>query len=179
MRNTGLELTQTDEIWIRRGRRVNPGDRHRKLSGRPFAQSLERCLISPSCVMFTRSFRERIGPFDETLPACEDYDLWLRALRYYEAGFLQEKLVVKDGGREDQLSGKIVGLDLYRIYALLKLIRQPDLKPDERELVLAALHRKAGVYVRGCLKHDKPEEAQRIMALLEAVPGHSSVLAPR
>ena len=165
MREKDLAVSQTEEIWIRRGRRVNPMRKHAKPSGRFFAQALDLCLVSPSCVLFTRAFWDEVGPFDESLPACEDYELWLRALLRYEIGLLPEALTVREGGRPDQLSGKIIGLDLYRIYALVKLLWRDDLSEEQRALTRVALGRKAGVYVRGCLKRDRPEEARRVLDL--------------
>lgn len=162
MMQHGFSICQTDEVWYRRGRRVNPMRKHAKTEGRFFERALEMCLVSPSCVMFTRAYWDDVGPFDEQLPACEDYDLWLRTLLRYDVGFLQEKLVVRDGGRADQLSGKIIGLDLYRIYALGKLLCDNALKGRERALTHAALERKARVYVQGCLKRGRVEEALRI-----------------
>ena len=44
-------LSQTQESWIRGGRRVNPGLRHKKLAGDIFETSLRTCLVSPSAVM--------------------------------------------------------------------------------------------------------------------------------
>jgi glycosyltransferase involved in cell wall biosynthesis len=41
---------QTEEIWVRRGRRVNPMKKHLKPSGDIFEPSLVRCLVSPSAV---------------------------------------------------------------------------------------------------------------------------------
>ena len=77
-RSPEVEICQTDEIWIRNGVRVNPRRRHRKPSGDIFRASLELCLVSPSAVMMRRELFERLGGFDESLPVCEDYDLWLR-----------------------------------------------------------------------------------------------------
>jgi len=91
-------ISQTDEIWIRQGRRVNPKHKHAKPEGWFFAQALQACLISPSCVLFDRDFWSEVGPFDETLPACEDYDLWLRTLIRPPVGLYRGKLVCKTGG---------------------------------------------------------------------------------
>jgi glycosyltransferase involved in cell wall biosynthesis len=44
-------ICQTEEVWIRKGRRVNPRKRHKKPSGMIFNPSLELCLVSPSAVM--------------------------------------------------------------------------------------------------------------------------------
>jgi len=171
MQSTDCQICQTDEQWLRKGVRVNPMRKHLKTGGLFFAKALELCLVSPSAVLFTRRFWEEVGPFDESLPACEDYDLWLRTLLRYEIGYLPEQLVVRDGGRPDQLSGKILGLDLYRIYALRKLLASGALARDERELAVAALRRKRDIYVRGCLKHDRPEEALRIKSLVAELVG--------
>lgn len=155
-------ISQTDEIWIRNGRRVNPKKMHTKQEGAFFEAALEMCLISPSCAAFDQGFWEEIGPFDESLPACEDYDLWLRTLAHYPVGFCPQKLVIKTGGHPDQLSRRIIGLDLYRLQALDTLLRSGGLNREQRALTQKALQTKAGVYVRGCLKRDKPEEALRV-----------------
>ena len=77
--NPSFRICHSNEIWIRNGRRVNPMDKHRKHGGWIF----EHCLtplrhISPSSVLLHRSVVEEFGNFDESLPVCEDYDLWLR-----------------------------------------------------------------------------------------------------
>ena len=165
-REGGWAVTQTEETWIRRGRLVQPQRKHAKKSGWIFAPSLDLCLVSPSCSMFSRSFWEDVGPFDERLPACEDYDLWLRAGLRYPVGLLPEPLVRKFGGHADQLSRKIIGLDLYRIYSLVSLLQHPCLGKEQRGLVESALRERAGRYIQGCLKRGKPEEAQRVKRLL-------------
>ena len=71
-------VCQTQETWIRNGRRIHPKNRHQKQSGNFFERSLGLCLVSPSAVMIRKRLFETVGVFDENLPACEDYDLWLR-----------------------------------------------------------------------------------------------------
>lgn len=166
MSKEGLEICQTQEIWMRGGRRVNPGKAHAKCDGDFFEEALKLCLVSPSCVLFSRKVWERAGPFDESLPACEDYDLWLRVLLHDRIGLLGESLVVRRGGRPDQLSGQIIGLDLFRIRSLVKLLGREDVSPWRRDCIRKELDRKAGVYVRGCLKRGKPVEAERVTRLV-------------
>ena len=56
--NPDCAISQTNEIWIRNGRRVNPGVRHRKRAGDIFIDSLRTCLISMSATMMrTELFR--------------------------------------------------------------------------------------------------------------------------
>ncbi len=106
---------QTEELWIRNGRRVNPMKKHLKPSGDIFEPSLKLCLVSPSAVMLKRSLLDEVGFFDEDLPVCEDYDLWLRISCRYPIHLIKEALVVKEGGHPDQLSVRHKGMDRFRI----------------------------------------------------------------
>lgn len=171
MRERGLAISQTQEIWMRGGRRVNPGKAHAKPDGFFFDQALRRCLVSPSTVMCTRAFFEEVGDFDEGLPACEDYDLWLRALVRHPVGLLDAFLAVRHGGRADQLSAIYVGQDLFRIRSMAGLLGRTDLSEWHRSCIKKELKRKALCYARGCLKRDKPEEAARVLALAGQVAG--------
>ena len=130
-----FRVCHTDEIWIRRGRRVNPMKKHAKYGGAIFHHCLPRCVISPSSVLIHDSVFKHIGEFDETLPVCEDYDLWLRISSRYEVLFIPEHLLVKYGGHEDQLSRKYWGMDLYRIRALKKILASKDLPSVYRAAV--------------------------------------------
>jgi glycosyltransferase involved in cell wall biosynthesis len=151
-------LCQTEEIWIRRGVRVNPPRHCRKFGGDIFLPSLERCLISPSAVMLNRRLMEEHGGFDETLPAAEDYDLWLRLTWRYRVGLIEEALVIKRGGHPDQLSRQW-GLDRYRIRALEKLLKEPALPEPHRQAARRTLTAKCAVYAQGCEKRGKLAEA--------------------
>lgn len=168
MRERNLAVSQTQEIWMRHGRRVNPNTASRKPDGFFFEQALARCLVSPSTVMGSRAYWEEMGGFDESLPACEDYDLWLRTLLRHPIGLLDAPLAVRHGGRPDQLSAIHVGQDLYRIRSMVRLLERSDLEPWHRDCTIKELRRKARIYAQGCLKRDRPEEAGRVLALAEA-----------
>jgi len=148
-------LVQTQERWIRGGRRVNPGRRHRKLAGDIFIPSLKLCLISPSAVMLRRRLFEETGGFDEDLPAAEDYDLWLRVLTRHPAGLIDRELVIRHGGRPDQLSAQ-PALDRWRILALEKILGA-DLSPEQREAAETELARRRVIYQTGRQKRQPPE----------------------
>ncbi len=167
MREGGFRISQTNESWIRNGRRVNPRNKHQKPSGWIFEKSLELCLVSPSCVVMESELVHQGYIFNENLIACEDYDLWLRISLKYPIGLLPLELTVKTGGHADQLSRKIIGLDLFRIYSLLGLEKKNHMTPDKRSKLQEVLLRKAGIYFRGCIKRGRLEEASRIRDLLE------------
>jgi glycosyltransferase involved in cell wall biosynthesis len=157
-RNPQFQICQTEEIWIRRGVRVNPKARHRKPSGDIFRPSLELCLVSPSAVMMTRDLFETVGGFDERLAVCEDYDLWLRIAVTCPVPLLPTPLVVKRGGHADQLSRSVWGMDRFRILALNKLLRT-GLHGEKRRWAEAELRRKIAVFSRGARKRGRVEEA--------------------
>ena len=151
-------ICQTQEIWIRNGKRIHPKKRHRKISGMFFEQSLELCLVSPSAVVINKNLMEEMGGFDETLPACEDYDLWLRIGASHPVYLVDLPLVVKRGGHTDQLSAQR-GLDRYRIQSLVKILQQGRLSDSQQAAAVATLQRKCGIYATGCLKRGKDQEA--------------------
>ena len=165
MREHGYEISQTEEIWIRGGRRVNQKAKYAKPEGWFFEQSLEMCLISPSCTMFTQAAWERIGPFDVEMPSCEDYDMWLRACLHYPVGLVAEKLTIKNGGRPDQLSNCVPCADLHRIRALVKILQSGKLDAFYAPIALEALRRKVDIYAQGCEKRGKSDEAKRVWNL--------------
>ena len=154
------QAVYTDEKWIRNGVRVNQMNKHRKYSGHIFKQCLPLCIVSPSSVMLRKSLLDEVGVFDELMPVCEDYDLWLRIAIRYPFKFLSDKLIVKRGGHEDQLSRKYWGMDRWRVYALEKLLRGDDLNSEQRSWVTEMLIEKSGVLIQGFAKRDKNEEAE-------------------
>lgn len=164
--NPEAVICQTEELWIRNGVRVNSGKRHRKRGGMIFEASLGLCLVSPSAVMLRRSLFESVGFFDEQLPACEDYDLWLRISCSHPVHLIDRPLIVKRGGHPDQLS-RAPGLDRHRIRAICRLLAQNVLTADQRRAAWEALATKCAVYAAGCRKRGRPDEAQRCLALIE------------
>jgi glycosyltransferase involved in cell wall biosynthesis len=159
-------IHQTEEIWIRNGVRVNPKRRHRKRSGMIFKPSLELCLISPSAVMIKKTLIDTVGLFDENLPACEDYDLWLRVCSRYPVHLLETPLIIKRGGHGDQLSNT-AGLDRYRIQSLEKIISSGRLTESQYRAAIRVLHDKCVIYAGGCRKRGRTAEAKLYETLAE------------
>lgn len=152
-------VCHTDEIWMRGCHTIPQKAIHRKQGGRFFERALERCLISPSSAMINASLLEELGGFDESLPAAEDYDLWLRVTALYYVDFVPEPLVVKHGGRGDQLSVTTVAIDRYRIQAIVKLLSNQDLPERYRQAALKELIRKCRIVANGARKRGREEEA--------------------
>jgi glycosyltransferase involved in cell wall biosynthesis len=154
-----IMLCYTDEIWIRRGVRVNQKKIHAKAGGWIYPLCLPRCIISPSSVLMRHELFAAAGVFDEQLPICEDYDLWLRVASRFEVGFLAEPLIVKRGGHADQLSHSEFGIDRYRVTALMKIYESGILKKAWQEETAAMIRAKCRVLASGFHKRQKLEEA--------------------
>jgi len=150
--NPDYEICHTDEVWIRNGKRVNPMRKHAKKGGYIFRHNLPRCAISPSAVLINKQLLENIGVFDEHLPACEDYDLWLRLCARRPVLYLEEPLTIKHGGHADQLSRRYRGMDRFRVYALEKVIRSGELSDDNRLAAVQMLLEKAAIVHQGAVK---------------------------
>ena len=158
-RNPDIKICQTEEIWIRNGRRVNPMKKHAKLGGNIFERCLELCVVSPSATVVSRKLLDEVGLFDESLPACEDYDLWLRISYRYPIALISEALIIKQGGHEDQLSRKYPAMDLYRIQAIQNLLDHHSLSEEQTTQALGELQKKCGIFIKGAKNRGKLEEA--------------------
>jgi glycosyltransferase involved in cell wall biosynthesis len=167
------QICQTEEIWIRNGARVNPCAHHGKPSGDIFVPSLRRCLVSPSAVMLRRRLFERSGGFDASLPACEDYDLWLRIARDTPVWLIERPLVVKRGGHADQLSRRYWGMDRFRVAALLRLLGDGRLSAAQQAATIAVLSRKCAILAQGAARRGRHDEAERYRHLAQAPASRS------
>ena len=57
-----------------------------------------------SSSLINKNLFSELGYFDEDLPACEDYDFWLRYSVQNEFHYVEKPLLIKNGGHSDQLS---------------------------------------------------------------------------
>jgi len=108
--------------------------------------------------MVTRSLLAEVGFFDENLPACEDYDMWLRIGYKHPIFLIDTPLIIKRGGHTDQLS-KNPALDKYRIKALKKILDRNVLSEKQHRAAIKVLQDKCTVYAAGCQKRGRTEEA--------------------
>lgn len=165
MEREGYKISYTDEIWIRNGKRINQKKKHRKYSGFIYEKCLPLCIISPSSVLIKREVFEDVGYFDESMPVCEDYDMWLRVSAKYPILFIEKPLIVKRGGHPDQLSKKYEAMDKFRIKALIKMLNSGDLDEEKRRLTLLELAKKSAIVAKGAEKRGKIEEADYYYSL--------------
>ena len=161
-KNFSCRITHTEEIWLKDGQRINPKKKHKKSGGFIFEKCLPLCCISPSSVLLHRTLFNDYGFFDEKLPACEDYDMWLRLCAFEEVLFVEEALTIKYGGHADQLSRAFWGMDRFRVQALEKLINSAKLSKTQRSQALEMLVKKIEILLLGAKKREKKEMIQNL-----------------
>ncbi len=154
-----IRIIHTDEKWIRNKKRVNPKNIHQKsgsVSGdnELFRRSVKMCLISPSSVAIHAELFDKVGLFDESLPVCEDYDLWLRIMAGRSVAYIDEKLVIKrnddnPGCEATQLSKSTWGLDRYRVRSLRKILDSGVLTSEQADITLNEIARKSSIISKG------------------------------
>ena len=170
-------LCHTEEIWIRNGKRVNQMKKHAKQGGDIFENCLPLCAISPSSVLIHKELLDNIGGFDESLPACEDYDLWLRICAEHSVLFVDTPQLLKYGGHADQLSRQYWGMDRFRLTALQKIIKSDRLNPQQRQMAISCLVKKTLILQAGALKHNNVEMinlCQTLLGQYQSEPQHST-----
>lgn len=154
-KNPKANIIYTDEIWYRKGIRVNQKKKHYKPSGDIFLELLPLCRISASSIMFKREIIDDIGVFDEELPVCEDYDLWIRLAVKYPIYFIDIPLIIKRNGLGENLSQKYWGMDRFRVKSLEKILKTIEMKSSYKKGILKELKVKLKILVKGCLKRGK------------------------
>ncbi|OHD39339.1 MAG: hypothetical protein A2015_07840 [Spirochaetes bacterium GWF1_31_7] len=170
-----VRIVHTEEIWVRNGVRVNQGKRHKKEAGDIFIRSLDLCLISPSSVIMHRSIFDEFGFFREDLPVCEDYDLWLRITAQEKVGFIEEPLIYKYGGHDDQLSRKFHSMDKYRVLSMIGVLKSSILNDEKRSALIATIQGKCSILINGATKREKFDEVDFYLDLLNEVNGFSGI----
>ena len=164
MANPEALICQTQEVWIRNHKRVNPKIKHKKPSGMIFEQSLNLCLVSPSAVMMKREIFEQKGYFNEKFLVCEDYDLWLRISSTIPVFLIDKPYTIKNGGHKDQLSN-LHSQDKFRIRSLKNLLDSNTLTKEQSLKAEKVFKKKCDIYGNGCIKRGRQEEGEYYLNL--------------
>lgn len=149
-KNSSVLMSYTDEKWIRDGIHIKIPKKFKKYGGNIFDKCLSHCIIAPSATLIHKNLLKTIGVFDESLEVCEDYDLWLRIALENEIGIIEEPLMTKYAGHENQLSFKYWGMDRFRVISLEKL-----LNTKKKEVVITTLKSKYKLLLKGAIKYDR------------------------
>ena len=149
------KVFHTNEIWYRNGALMPQKIYHQKPQGFVFDQAVKLCCIGISTAAIKRDIFDKSGIFDENLPACEDYDFWLRVTAHYPVFLIPQELTIKEGGHPDQQSKKHPAMDKFRITALEKILASGSLNNELTQIAFKELKKKCSVYIKGALKRGK------------------------
>lgn len=149
--NYKVNFIHTNEKWVRNNITLNQKKKHAKKGGYIFQDCLDICKISPSSTLIKKSLFDQYGLFNTKFKVCEDYELWLRFTSKIEIGYINEVLIKKNGGHNDQLSKKYWGIDRYRIKALEKLIVTNNLTIEYKVMAVKKLIEKINILILGAI----------------------------
>lgn len=152
--NPEFLISYTDEIWIRNNKKVNQSKKHLKIGGDIFNNCISNCFIGISTVMIRKELLKESKLFDETLPVCEDYDLWLRISAKYKIAFIKTKLTTKYALPHKQLSFSNYPMEKYRLIALKKINKEKALSKKQHYNVIKAIEKKSKIMLKGAIRRN-------------------------
>ncbi len=166
-KNPEYKIFHTEEIWYRNGCLLPQKKHHQKPTGYVFKQAVRLCSISISTSAIKKEIFYDIGFFAQNMPACEDYDFWLRATSKYPVYLIPEFLAIKEGGHLKQQSKKYLALDKFRIYALEKILESKNLDEKKYKTAYNELKRKCLIYIKGAKKRKKFNQVKKYWEILD------------
>jgi glycosyltransferase involved in cell wall biosynthesis len=126
----GRPWSYTGFIQVGDGGKPLPGIRAASfpaIEGRIFDQLVrEQARVAQSSVMVSRELLRRVGGYDEQLPVCGDYELWLRLAQRCDIDCIAEPLVLVRRHRQHYADDVTALLDLERTLRKLRLSGAPS-----------------------------------------------------
>lgn len=144
--NPGVGVVYTGTKIVRQNREYIghiPSER-----GNIFRKQLLRDQVAPtSAVMVRKSCFDRVGMFDPSLPARQDYDMWIRLSREFDFDFVKYPLTIIHRSHTGRISNNINS----RIEAQLKLLKKLNkefhiMSKPYRNKVIASQYTSIGRY---------------------------------
>ena len=78
----------------------------------------------------------------------------------FPIGFIEDELIIKHGGHDDQLSHKYKAMDYYRVKSIDQLL--PKLSDDQKESARHVLLKKCEILINGYRKHQNYKDLEEI-----------------
>ena len=110
------------------------------MRGNIFDVLLEGCILASMTPIIRKSCFQIAGLFDETMPSCQDWDMWIRISRYYDFDFIPEVLA------KYNVHGKQVSINLNtNIKARAKMIEKYGADYCQNSQALSVVLRRLGI----------------------------------
>ncbi len=120
-----------------------------KLGGRLFGELLESDFICTGAILVRRACFDQVGGFDPCLVPVEDWDMWLRLARRYDAVYVDEPLARIRASASNPSRNPAVVYPL-NLQVLAKLRRD---FPDDARLFRPVMRRQAAYFHRALAKY--------------------------
>lgn len=163
--NNVTKLIHTEETWIRNGVKVNQPKAYKKGAGDQFLNCLKLCAISPSTVLMNKDFFCELGGFREDYPVCEDYDLWLKVVSLYNVSLVDEPLINKYAGHDNQLSFQYKAMDYWRVKSMKWILENRKLSAEKVSSLKEVLIKKIDILEKGYQKHSNLEKYEEVLKI--------------
>lgn len=154
LKSSQRRIIHSGERWIRDGEIVKQKKSHQKFGGDMFIRSLTNCVISPSSVVMEKSLYLEMEGMREDFVVCEDYDLWLKITSLYDIEFIDEELMTKYAGHDDQLSFKFFAMDYWRVKSMYWILQNRSLDREREEVLRNLCLKKCHYLLKGYEKYD-------------------------
>jgi glycosyltransferase involved in cell wall biosynthesis len=121
-------------------------------SGRVFERFLDSCNVFTPTVIVRRECLEDVGVFNESLPVCEDFNLWLRIAAKWKVAVIPEVLAIRHrrAGSLSLTTGAVVSFDSSIASFMHVMQANPHLSQSERHALrktIANRHYQYGAYL--------------------------------
>jgi len=156
-------FNERTDAWISHGRVVpfmrsvprNGKKKPRGATAMEFTEVVAGTGVCASAIVIRRRCLESHGYFDENLPSCEDYDLWIRIAAHMPIYQIPEAIV----HQKRSPSIPSWSLDRYRVYALEKAFQSGHLNSEQRHRVAEEVVERCDILVDGYRKRNNTERA--------------------
>ena len=135
--------------------RTNPPKKRKELAPVPFDEALIPPGLGVSGILVRRSALDWEGPFDENLPACDDFDFCLRLATRFSIA----RVTTGMQQRTSPTSPGSWSVDRYRVYSMEKAFQSGHLDAVQRHRVAEALVERCAQLAHGYRQRDNNERA--------------------
>lgn len=110
------------------------------LRGEVYANLLKSCILGSPTPLIKKKCFQKVGFFDETLPSCQDWDMWIRLSKYYDFDFVPDILA------KHHVHGGQISVDLNaKIVAREKLIEKYLVDLSKNSQAFSAVLKRLGI----------------------------------
>jgi glycosyltransferase involved in cell wall biosynthesis len=133
------------------------------LRGNVYTNLLEGCILGSPTPLIKKICFRKAGFFDETLPSCQDWDMWIRLSKYYAFDFVPDILA------KHHIHGSQISVNLNaKIVARKKLVEKYWVDLSRKSKILSILLKRLGILC--CLNGDSREGRRYFLGSIKRKP---------